>query len=367
MKIFVLCALLCLPLAGCSDYRGLDAQTIVMGIAVDEGDNGSLRVTFEIVDMDSLSSSANELETRLLETQGHTFTEAVRAGNAKLRRNMYLGNAETVILSRGIAQSRGLDAITDPLMRDNEVRCTLILIISGEDSARELLEPSGMIMSHFLTQNISAGRVSANAAQPQTLYEVSEILKENASGIALPVVRFSDRETGELTLDGLALFSQGKLTGHLGSGDTPYYLLAKTKLSGGSFRLDDGEKYAVADIRTSVPSINARYDGQKLYCEVLVDISAAAVELSPDWGAADTGAVHGLERDLSAMLSARIKSVIEEMHREHGVDGAGFGSRLRARDPNLWDELSGQWHSLIKEADVSVRCNVRVNNTGLVK
>lgn len=363
----------CLLFGGCWDYRGMDELTIVAGIAIDldEEDPGQYAVTFEVVDM-TTPSEQGEVTSKLLETKGKTITEAVFNANRKLHTNMYFGNAEVVVLSHQLVEEKGLDPIIDPFLRDSGIRDNMYVLVSGSETAKEIIKPSEQIVSFHLNNNISEDRFSANSTRPYELYQVYNILEENTTDLALPVVYISNEETKDIDLKGLALFSGSKKVGDLDNQDTSYYLLAVSKLKGGSFELsqkdDSGEeKYLAFVDRQSSPSHDFSFEDDRFTLIVKLEMIVAVVEFFGDWGKIDEALTRQIEKDAEQMLSQEIRKMILSVQQEYGIDIVGFADNIHDNDAALWKKVRDNWKEYLKNADVQVDCKVLVNDTGLIK
>ena len=370
--VILICIILIL-LSGCTDYRSLDDLTVVAGMAIDVDENTPdiFQVTFEIVDMTSAGSD-QPMQSKLLTTQGRDITEAVYNAHLKLHRNMYFGNAEIVVVSQQLAKNQSLDLIVDPLLRDYEIRDNLYIFVSGEDTAKEIIEPDGQIVSFFLNENIADTKFSANSTKPRELYSIYSLLAGHHNSLVLPIIRFSDKENKEIALDGAAVFSGSKMVGRIENKDMPYYLLASANLVGGSFHYaqeDEGgnEKYTALAVRQSKVKHSYQFDGQKFTFELQIDMITATEEFSEGWGKLTGPLIRQLEKDASAMLDEDVRTFIETVQSEFSVDIVGFGDHIRDHDPSLWQSIEENWPEYVKQADVSVQCKMLINDTGLIK
>lgn len=375
MILKIVSILMCtLLLGGCWDYKGMDELTIVAGIAIDldKDDPDVFALTFEVVDM-STPSEQGEVASTLLETKGKTITEAVYNANRKLNTNMYFGNAEVLVLSHQLVEEKGLDPIIDPFLRDSGIRDNMYVLVSGNETAKEIIEPSDQIVSFHLNSNISEDRFSANSTRLYELYQVYNILEENTTELALPVVLIADKESKDIDLNGMALFQGSKKIGNLSNEDTSYYLLAVSKLNGGSFELTKKEtngnedQYIAFVDRESAPSHDFTFDGEHFTFIVKLDMIVSVVEFFGDWGEINEALTYQFEQEIAEMLSKEIQRVILSVHGEYGIDFIGFADKIHDKDPQLWKKVRDNWQDYLKSANVQIDCKVLVNDTGLIK
>ena len=140
----ILALLFALPAAGCWSYRGLDEMTIVSGIALDKDkETGNYLLSFEFVDL-SGSVKENGPESKIIESEGKTIFEAVRNAKKKLRNKLYFGHAQMLIINQDIAKEEDIGSIMDWFMRDGEVRETINMAISREQTAQDIFNAVGI-------------------------------------------------------------------------------------------------------------------------------------------------------------------------------------------------------------------------------
>jgi len=199
-----------LMLSGCFDYRGLEDQAVIAGIAIDSEDEG-YRLTFEIVDI--IGAENGQFGAMILTSTGKSFSDALADAREKLHREMYLGTLRVVLLSREIAEDAGIKPFVTHLLHDLHVRNSLPLVIAGEETAGALLtsperEEQRVIISNLLGERLGGQN---NTAPAPTLHESYNALLTQDGEITLPIVEISEIEGIFFELTGLAQFRDGRL------------------------------------------------------------------------------------------------------------------------------------------------------------
>ena len=375
-KLLILCmsVMLCTCMCGCWDYRGINELAIVAGMAIDEPENGEdgIIVSFEIV---SLSSSDGNAKPKpiLVQTEGKTLAEAVYKANNKVNNNMYFGNAETVIISRAVAEKQGLEVFIDPLLRDVEMRNNLFIIISGEEKAKDVIKSTDdeTIVSYDINPNIGFASENIDSHKTWPLYRIYNTLSTGDLGITLPIVGLSHKREGEMELSGLAVFSNDKMIGALPYDEVPFYLLAAGKSGNNSFDIfqeyQNGEKSVTLTVRKSRSKYDVEHSGDQFVFNVDIDADVAAVEFSPGWGDITSDTVRKTEQLSSQKLSTDIASFIQKAQKTYGVDIFGFGEYLRTHDAKLWESVKDNWDNAFASAQINVNCKLKIQDTGLIK
>ena len=140
----LLIVVLCLPLSGCWDYRGLNKISIVSGVAIDrQEDTKSYHLTIETIDF-SAAGKESSGKSQLVETEGVTIYDAVRNAKKRLAKKLYFGDIKVIVISSQIAREEGINSVLDWFLRDIELRETTNPIISQEKTAKEILAANGV-------------------------------------------------------------------------------------------------------------------------------------------------------------------------------------------------------------------------------
>lgn len=191
---------LCLLLSGCWDYLGLDQIDIVTGVAVDKDErSGFYQLSFEIVDP-TTSNKDGGVEPALVEAQGVTLFDAIYNAKMRLTNQLYFGSMQVLIISHQLAQDEGIQPIIDVFLRDGEQRETLNVLISEEESARDILSQKGIdnaIVSYMIKQIVDEDQKITSSTKNAQLYMVYRDIKGEGRSLVLPVIRRIDNNEDE--------------------------------------------------------------------------------------------------------------------------------------------------------------------------
>ncbi|HCC34413.1 MAG TPA: hypothetical protein DEQ02_01765 [Ruminococcaceae bacterium] len=363
--------ILAVCLSGCWDYKGLRELTVVAGIALDQSDNAPnvYSLSFEIVD--STTPPKEQADSVMITSEGRTIFEAVNNANKQLHNEMYFGNTDIIVVSRQLAETVGIDNIFDAFLRDYNTRDSLLITISRELTAKELLESpedENRISSYFLSDSLIDSTAGTNFTRAYKLFEVYNLRMENAGEIMLPALRFEDKEKKLLRTDGMALFKKDKLTGFLADEDMPGLIFATEKLSGGHYvaELDKVGDYLTADVISSKPKLGFRYESGRLTLTSFVNVLARVVEVDTDIKEIHDEEMEFFEQKACESMVSDITKVIKKMQAER-EDIFLFGREIFRKDPRLWDTLKDDWDTRFSQAEVEVSCEFLINDTGMIR
>jgi len=382
IKLIVLSIIIC---SGCWDYRGLNEQTIVAGIAVDVGEEAyGFKLTFEIVD--TIGGAENgQFGSVILKTTGNTFAEAVHDVRAKLHNAVYLGVTDVVIVSQKVAE-QGIAPLVEYFMRDGNARNSLRILVAGTETAGELFAPvaeaneeegggesgHGRMLSAALSESLVRNKRGADTVtDARACFEVYNILKTGTSDLVLPIVNMSEQEDIPFELDGLAIFTGDRMSGTLPEEDVPLYLLVTTRLRDWTFLIEvagsDGEKQQVVIMsQGSRPRVDFSVRDDALGFFFDIRLRTDVIQLPTDWGAVDQAMIRRVEAGAGQYLSTQVTDFVRRTT-EEGHDMFNLAETIRNRNPRRWEAIAENWRDFLKQSEVEVRVQVEVQNTGMLK
>jgi len=378
IRSLLLICLLLLTLTGCWDYQSLNELTIVAGVAVDQGEGGQgVALTFEILDLNA--ENAQQPGSLLLTTTGDTIAEAVYDAYAKLHNNLYFGSAQVILVSRAVAEQEGIRPLLDFLIREENVRDSLRMVVAATDTAAELLRPGEergaeehrLIFSVALNEGLSRSRQGRHpAADAKAAYEIRHILTANTTNLTLPIIAPAQTDDRPFQLDGMALFTGDRMTGTLDQADMPAYLLGAAGLGDWAFSVevttpDGGTGRVILANRRSRPRLTFIRAGDGLAFHLDISMTADIAQLPPDWGTLDQTALRRMEQTAGGELSRQVLELIHRQ-REAGYDIIGMAETVQSFAPRLWNEINQDWERLLQESEVTTQVHVRIQNTGMV-
>lgn len=368
--LFLLAAACLLPLCGCWDYRDIEDMSVAMGMAIDRTKDGDYLLTTEVAEPDE-----EEAEAYRVEAKGRTVAECMENTGKKLEKEVYWANVQVFVIGEEVAKE-GLMPLADIAERQRELRPTLRLAVSKEETARELLETDGLsteIVSMELSGVLkNCGEKMSKASAP-ALYEVVSDMTGGGKDVSLPALKKvvnEDNETAEL--DGTAVFADNRLAGFLTDEESRALLFVQGGVKGGTLVIEDPE---ISDVRMpvtlqlirSATGIRPKLTGGKPAVDVRIRAEAAVGEngAGTDYNARDTR--ERLERLAGEEVARSVEDLIRKVQLEYGADIFGFGSVVKDRLPGYWKRRGGGWAEAFKDLPVNVAAEVDILGSGLIK
>ncbi len=365
--------LCCVLLSGCWNYRGLDDIDIVTGIAVDrDGTQGPYHLTFEIIDMEA-SGEAKGSAVLYVEAEGETLFDAIRNSKKKLINKLYGGNMQTLIISRQIAQTEGVLGILEQLLRDGEPRESISIVISQEETAKDILLTKGIdskIISYEIHEMVEEdNRVTASVIN-MPLYRAYNAIKGTGNALALSAMRCV--QNGEETVvegNGIALFQGDRLTDFLTPEKTKFYLFAVDEIEGSviSFPVSRPNDSISMEVKDSKTKTKVDYHDGQLTISLDIKTKLNVMETKSQINLSQAQQRRELERLTEAYLEQHITDFFQEVQLQYQRDIFGLGRLLYQKDPGLWRSLEPVWDELFQNAVIEVRAKAVILSSGVLK
>lgn len=349
---FLSILLCCMLLSGCWNYRSLNDIDIVTGIAVDKDEaTGLYKLTFELIDTQS-SGEDGGAAVLYVEAEGKTLFDAIRNSKKRLINKLYGGNMQTLVVSKKVAETEGISAVLEELLRDGEPRETMSVVISQEETAKEILLTKGIdskIISYEIHEMVEEdSRVTASAMNVP-LYSAYNAIKGTGNALVLPAMRCV--QNGEETVvegNGIALFRGDRLDGFLTPGQTKFYLFMLDEIKGGvlSFPVSDPDESVSMEIKGSKSKTEVSYKDGQLTVDLSIKVKLNVMEMKSQLRLSAAQEREELERLTKEYLQKSIRDFFKEVQLQNKRDIFGLGRLLYQKDPTLWRSLESSWDEL---------------------
>jgi spore germination protein KC len=192
--IFSVISFLLLSISGCWNYTEVDDMAIVAGVAIDKNkQDGKLQLTAELVDTQTGSNNTQQ-GFKMLSMTGETMFEIVRNMISMTGKKLFWSHAKAIIFSEEMARE-GLVKVVDWYSRDTETRSDVYIFVSGQKTAREILNLNSTtqsIMSFELAQMMKDERYTATAPVMEIWDFVDRLESDGASAIA-PLIIINEK------------------------------------------------------------------------------------------------------------------------------------------------------------------------------
>lgn len=359
--------------AGCWNYREIDKLTLVTGAAIDKDDGtGKYVVTVEVLDIQPGGQDV-ETTTRTLSTEADTIFDAIRDLAKQTSERLFWSHAKTVIISRSIADE-GILPIIDFISRDQETRFSMFIYISDKKMAKEVFQardvPSENV-SYFLAELKTIKNTIPEFPTATIKSFIVDIYEEGVEPI-IPVVSSIENNGEHIpNIKGSVVFKDDKAIGYLNEEDTKNTLLIKDEINGGVFaqtiQSEKETKKMTLEIFKNDVKIIPRYINGEVMIEVKIDTNLSIGEMMGDIKVTTEKEHLALKESIEKQIESRCEKTIKKVQKEYGSDIFGFGRAIKAKMPKVWKQIGSEWDERFKDLKVSVKSNVQIRNTALMR
>lgn len=356
---------------GCYSYVGLDNMTIVAGIAIDISEEGEYLTTVEMIDVFN-SSKDTGLRSLIVESKGSTVFEAIRNARLRIPNKLYFGNNSLIILSQKLVSEYGMNSIADFFVRDEECRETVDVVVSGKETAAEILKAKGMlsnITSYAIESIIESDDNYADTIYSTSMYEIYNFLLDDIEQMCLPVISTEKKEDEEyVKIDGMAVFKKDKVVGLFDVEESRYCLFITNHKKGGIIVLDKEEEKISLEISKSRTKIKYEYLGEdKFVFNIRATTDVYIGEREYDLALMTEDEVSKIAMLGEEIIKANIEQIVKKTQSEYNSDLFGFNAHVFRRDPKLWKNVKDRWDGIFPDIAVVVECKVNILNTANIK
>ena len=408
----VLSLLLCLPLGGCWDYRGLNTLDITTGVAIDWlEETQEYLLTFEII---NTRFSGEQLKTSYVQSRGGSIIETVRNAKKRLANQLYGGNLRTLIVSESLARTQGLDSVSQYLLRDGEPRETICMMISQEKTAAEILLAKGLdnpIAAYAIQEMVVEDNGVTGSTRNLPLYRIFENSRTPGKSLVLPAVHLTENDgEGVPEANGIAIFRGDRLVGYDSPEDTFMFLVLKNEVKGGILTVPIAEEslekiqeetqtvqghevsgnhqewdidpdkerdtrtppegtdhFFSAKVKKNRTKVKVSLEEGQVCVTVDLTMNLHVAELPSPFRLSELSHRRELERLSVQHLNQSLTEYFHDSLSKYGLDIFGYGAKIYQRDPELWRSVEEQWDRLFQEAVFSVDTRVEILTSGVLK
>ncbi|MFL0252682.1 Ger(x)C family spore germination protein [Clostridium neuense] len=375
MKI-VICILMALNLTACRSARELNKIAIVMGVGVDKGKQpDEVETTVQIAKVagskgmsKSGGSPGGGVDYLNLKETGQSISEAVKAFNRKLNRQLFFSHNQIVVFGDGAA-ANGIERYMDFFLRHRETRL-LVWILVAKGPASEILNMEPAIES---TPAISIGELVKNEQNVSQIPAVTlkdfaaRLMSKTTAPVAPMVQRSKKDDKGLLYLSETAVFKKDKMIGTLNKQETRGLLWGIDKVRNGVVvvSMENGRENVNVLTTHANSKIKAKIKAGIPYITIEIKQEGDLQEQTSSKDLSDPKAFASIERLEAEVIRKEVLAALRKSQ-ELNADIFGFGDIIYKHYPNEWNKLEGEWNKVFKNIHVDVSVDARLRRTGRI-
>lgn len=375
-KVFLIFSCL-IFLVGCWDYKNMDEINIVSGIAIDKNpENNNYDLTIEVIDIYSMSEGSQQ-KCIYIKCSGMTIFQALNDCEKKIYNNLYYGGMRAIIISEEIAQKEGILNIIESFLRKEDIRETISITISQEETASDILTAKGIDsnnISYKIDKLVEENEKSAIVSNHSTLYDTFNSIVNEKKEVYLPAFHLTKydndgEEEDVIELNGLALFKKDKLIGYLDQKETLYFNIMGSNNVTGSISLysNDPEieslSFEIYDCRNNK---KITFENGKLNVKVDIKVQMKISEIIGEFDEISVETIDSMKEETALFIENRIYDVLSKVQKEHKVDSFGFQDHFYKKHYYIWKTIDQDWEQILQDANIDINVDVKITGSGFI-
>lgn len=368
--MFITLLIITVFITGCWDYKEIDDEIIISGVAVDyDQESKGVTLTAEI----TLPTSGKEsnFNSKIYQGKGPSTLDATVDLASKAGRRLLWSHAKVLILSKEIiAQEKLFIGIMDWIKRTREIRDTVWLLVTEEEFSGDILLKSNpqtqKIISAYLDGLFLTRKSETFLSVPFSKF-INDLQSEIVCTV-LPTVRLEDSSNGILPfLEGTALFYRTHEVGWLDGEQTRILSLLMNTLKQAVFAPEPSGNQKVKGVSLQMDNCQTAIKpviGPKgLVMEIRVKMNAEIGEVDGEQDIFKPEKIKKLVKAEQNMITAQINDLLRLLQRDYQCDVIGLGNKVEAKYPKLWKKIKNRWRNEFAEIPADIRLKLTISGS----
>lgn len=355
------------------DYRPIEDMPMIVGLAIDPAEEG-YQLTAKVIIPSTASGGQGLSQQVFVQSSGKTMFDAARDFIMKEGQKVFWGQLNMVIINSSIVD-KDITQVLDFMLRDNEIRETLWLLVAKEETKAE----------NILRASFSENRVRfyiSDAMQNVDSvgkYDESDLLKfknelMHATGKepVLPLISI-EKSLGEdkIIVNGICLFKDKKRIGHLDGKETQRYRILTGKTPGLyiiDYKTEVGESQITLEVSNVKNKSIIKKDDSTYDVTIETDITAVIGEVVNNNIRISTEEDRDqFIKEAEKQLDEDLKDLVNKIQKEYSSDIFGIGEKVKNRYPKDYKRIEKDWNTVFGTLDIKVKSKVNLTGSALFK
>lgn len=364
-------------LTGCWDRAELPEKAFVMGLAIDQADDGKISLTTQVFKpaqgVGAVGGKAAETQYINVTAVDATVPRAIRDIPINLGRKAQWSHARLVIIGEKLARERGIFEILEIFYRDHEPRLTMSIMIS-EGRADKYLKMKPFIentISQQLSQTESSTADSSGKTMDINLLKLGLQMKSEVGNAMVPYLYLSKDATRVTNVAGIALLKEGKLVGKMEPAKVETLQMMLNKYQSGimdipcpnpSKQKQKIEAVEVVSFSSKWQPTVIKENSLKVLVKVNMEVAVAELICSKLETVQD-------EKNFAKKVEGQMKQKIMETTdwlKKNKFDAIGLGNKIYQKNPPLWKQWKKNWPDRFANSEFDIDVEVKVINSGTI-
>lgn len=374
MILFILIIISIIYMGGCWNYSEVNDKKIVAGAAIDYNkETEMVELTIEIV-KPMMAGDKTEFHSEYFTSTGDNLFNAIRNMISKTGKKIFWSHAKVLILSEDVIEQKDkLLSIIDFIKRDAETRDDIMLLVSEEKTAKEILNTEVRIheITSFHLEDMLQNQKSISKYRDVPLWKFADELSTEGISATLPtvnVVTYNKKEISQIF--GTAIFKGAKKIGWLNGIETKAFLFVIDELKGGVITIEESQikekptkiTFEIFDSKTKVKPI---YEDKMLTMKIDIETLVNIIELDESIDFMDEDNLNIIQKNGEDKIKKMVNNIIKKTQEEYKSDIFGFGAIISREKPELWKEIKSNWNNVFTELEIQIDVTLKIRGSSL--
>ncbi|MEI2394111.1 Ger(x)C family spore germination protein [Paenibacillus phytohabitans] len=297
---------------------------------------------------------------------GDSIFEAIRELSLRTNRQPIGHHLKVIVIGEKLARSTKLSELIDFFSRDNDIRPSVLVLVS-KGKAKDVLNNvlPGQTPA-FVLEGIFGNRDrSLRIWDPVTITKIVGPLHSKKSFLLQNVIAAENemKFAGAGIIDG----ESGKLSGFLSEKELEGVVWLTGKGKGGVLKThkDDTGRLITYEVKAMSSKIKAVVEEGQISFHVKIESKGRYAEtFSTDGDRLDAAFMRRDAMELEKEVKELVKTVIDKMQHELHADVGGFGKTLRIQHPEVWRKVKERWDQTFTSLPVHLEVKLQIEEYG---
>lgn len=364
--------ILLFSLTGCWNSLELTELGFIMGVSMDQEDNGQVELNAQIYSPTETAGGTGGRDKpsyNNIKIVNDSIFDAVRDIPVYLGRKAQWAHLRVILIGEQFAKENDIGDVLDFFYRDHETRFTTLVIITEGKAAdywetkpfieRTIAQQMKIITDHTLK--------FASKTQSAMLLDIAMQLNSKGKTAIIPFIKPSEDKQKNPSIAGVGILKKGKLIDRLSKEETHLLLMLTNEYRLGviDFPCMDGKSNKMESIETVnmhtklTPKIMQHPPTVKMETKIsgiIGELRCSSINTKKD--------VIKLEEHIAKHLEEKLNTFIKDTQ-EKQVDAIGVWNELYKKDPALWKKYEKDWENIYVDIEFENDVQVQIQSTGM--
>lgn len=362
--LIVLILLTSFTFTGCWNYKEVNDIWVVSGLAIDwDKENGKYIVSAEIIKPKSDKGSTNISE--VISFSSYTIFDAMRKFISISGRKLYWSHCYILIVSEETAK-HGISQIIDIVSRSDEFRSNIILVISKEETAKEILERKMKVfdITSFELDAIFKSQENLSTYYNSEMWNFRKDYVDEGISPILSAVKLTESNSEYLPqVYGCAVFKKDKFVGYLDDIETESLLFIRNNIKGGDIpikNLNNTNSSVTLEIQNNKTELKPEIKNNEITMNIKIKLYVAIPEMGGTQNLITENGLREIKECTNKKIKDQLTGLIKKCQNDYNLDVLGYGKVIQKKMPDKWKSLEPQWN---KKYFSKVKSNITVETS----